>query len=127
MANPFGSSLDESVPEGYIAVFCPHITLLSHELSKSVRAELKATWGSNTLPDFPEVTHGEPYFASNGAKESWVVDCIEQDAIRAWVTEVITLLGLDVTIDPSRVYHLSVANRTGSPYDSVPDPWNHRQ
>ena len=119
----------EAIPAPFIAI--PekerHITLLSSELSPAVRKELKASWGSNTLPPFPEVTYGYgPYIADNGNKCSIACDVMEQDAIRAWVIEVVKILGLDITIDPSRVYHVSVANLTGSPFASVPDPWNHR-
>jgi hypothetical protein len=114
-----------AIPQGFVRVSEPHITLMARELSKPVKAELKATWGSNTLPEFPTVTYGQPYYSSNGVKQSIVVDCVEQSEIRVWLQDVIRILMLDVTLDPTRVYHLSVANRTGSPYDSVPDPWNH--
>lgn len=114
------------LPEGFVRVDHTHITLLSSELSKPVRAYLKSNWGSSSLPEFPSVTFGESYLADNGKKASVVADCNEQEAIREWVSEVVSILGLDVTVDPSRVYHVSIANRTGSQYDSVPDPWNHR-
>ncbi|MFA6270670.1 MAG: hypothetical protein WC657_05705 [Candidatus Paceibacterota bacterium] len=115
-----------NIPEGYVRVDHTHITLLSSELSKAVRAYLKSNWGASSLPAFPNVTFGETYLADNGKKASLVATCNEQAEIRAWVQQVVAILGLDVQVDPSRVYHVSIANRTGSQFDSVPDPWNHR-
>jgi hypothetical protein len=117
--------LDMGIPEGYKCVDHLHITLLSNELGKDVRKELKSK-DLSILAPFPSVSFGSPYCASNGAKESYVCDCIEQDAIRTWVENAIATLGIAVTLNPARVYHVSVANRTGSVFDSVPDPWNHR-
>ena len=116
-----------AIPEGYKQVTSLHITLLSSELPKAVRKELKGIWGMSSLPEFPSITfESKPFFANNGKKESLVLNCNEQDEIRAWLVEVIAILGLSVTVNPERVFHLSVANRTGSKFDSVPDPWNHR-
>jgi len=116
-----------NIPPGYVRVSPAHITLLSSELPNNVRKILKGIWNTLELPPFPEVTYGEPYLANNGRKESLVAPCNEQGAIRAWVEQVVDMLGLDgIVIDPNREYHVSVANPTGSPFDSVPDPWNHR-
>jgi hypothetical protein len=113
------------IPAGFLPVEEPHITLLSSELGKDVRKILKGK-DLSILPPFPAVTFGPAYSADNGTKASLVCDCVEQAEIRAWVESAIATLGIPVTLDPSRVYHVSVANRTGSKFDSVPDPWNHR-
>jgi hypothetical protein len=112
------------IPSGYLPVKYAHITILANELGKDRKAWKTANLKS--LPAFPSVTFSAPYLASNGTKESVVCDCIEQDAIREWVIQSIAILGIPVTLNPERVFHISVANRTGSQYDSVPDPWNHR-
>lgn len=113
------------IPAGFLPVDQPHITLLSSELGKDVRKALKGR-DLSALPDFPAVTWGAPYSADNGIKASLVCDCVEQSQIRAWVESAVAALGIAVVVDPARVYHVSVANRTGSQFDSVPDPWNHR-
>lgn len=114
-----------TIPEGLIAVDHPHITLLSNELSREVRATMRGR-DLASLPAFPEVTFGEPYIAETAERRTLVCDCIEQDAIRAWVESAVAALGIPVVVDPSRVYHISVANTTGSQFNSIPDPWNHR-
>lgn len=114
-----------AVPDGYVMVDVPHITLLSNEIGKDVRRAIKGM-DLACLPAFPNVTFGMPYLADNGTKASVVCDVNEQDEVRAWVESAITALGVTVTMNPERVYHISVANRTGSRYDSVPDPWNCR-
>lgn len=113
------------IPAGYLPVDQPHITLLSSELGKDVRKAMKGM-DLACLPPFPSVTFGPAYSADNGTKASIVCDCNEQAEIRAWVESAVAALGIAVTLNPERVYHVSVANRTGSQFDSVPDPWNHR-
>ena len=113
------------IPAGFLPVDQPHITLLSSELGKDVRKALKGR-DLSALPAFPAVTFGPAYSADNGTKASLVCDVIEQGAVRAWVESAVAALGIAVVVDPSRVYHVSVANRTGSQFDGVPDPWNHR-
>lgn len=113
------------VPAGYLPVDHPHITLLA-----GVELGDRKAWKTadlSLLPVFPSLTFGPTYFASNGTKESVVADVVEQDIIREWLVQAVAILGIPAVLNPSRVYHISVANRTGSQYDSVPDPWNHRQ
>ena len=112
------------VPAGYVPVDHPHITLLAGELGKDRKAWKAADLSS--LPAFPSVTFSAPYLASNGAKESVVCDCVEQQAISEWLAQAIAIVGIPAVLNPARVFHISVANRTGSQYDSVPDPWNCR-
>lgn len=112
------------VPTGYLLVDHPHITLLA-----GVELGDRKVWKTadlSVLPAFPSVTFSSPYLASNGTKESVVCDCVEQSIIREWLVQSIAILGIPVALNPERVFHISVANRTGSQYDSVPDPWNHR-
>lgn len=114
------------IPEGFVSVDHLHITLLSSELSKEARKDLKGK-DLSSIPSFPSVSFLEPYVAHNGVKGSIVVDCVEQSAIKEWVEGIVEQLGIDCKINPERVYHLSIANFTGSQFDSVPDPWNHKQ
>ena len=111
------------VPTGYLPVDHLHITLLAG-LELGNRKAWK-TADLSLLPAFPSLTFGPTYFASNGTKESVVCDCNEQTAIREWLVQAVAILGIPAVLNPERVFHISIANRTGSQYDSVPDPWNH--
>ena len=115
------------VPEGMQPVTALHMTLLSSELDKDARKQVKKAFNPATLPPFPSVTFGQPYEADNGAKRSMVVDANEQNAIRTWCKLACAVMGLpEGTVNEARVYHVSIANPTGSQFDSVPDPWNHK-
>lgn len=116
-----------TIPPGLVAVDHPHITLLSSELSRAVRQALRGINIAAIDEPFPTVTFGEPYIADNGTRRTLVCDCVEQAEIRAWLLDAVACLNLDVTVNESRVYHISVANLTGIQFDSIPDPWNHRQ
>lgn len=122
--DPFASL---TIPDGMVRVDQIHVTILSSELDKDTRKILKGK-DLSILSPMPTVTFGAPYVASNSdtGKQSLVCDCNEQAEIRAWVESAVAALGIAVTLNPERVYHVSVANRTGSQFDSVPDPWNHR-
>ena len=124
VAEPIGFKCP--IPEGFFYIDHPHITLLSWELSKENKQKLRDT-DLSILDEFPSITWNKPYLADNGKKISIVRDAIEQQAIKAWVWKAIADLKLDCYVDNSRIYHVSVANKTGSQYDSVPDPWNHRK
>ena len=121
------SAPEIDIEEDFVKVDKSHITLLSYELSKDARKVMKTDFNSTNCTPFPTITFGDPYKADNGTKCSIVVDCNEQESIRKWIEDnIINVINADISIDPSRIYHISVANRTGSQFDSVPDPWNHR-
>ena len=116
------------IPPNMKPVDASHVTLLSRELSRAGRDKLESM-DLSCLPPFPALTWGPAYLADNGKKCSLVRDAREQEEVAHWVALAVHRLGLgpeDVRLDPSRVYHVSVANMTGSPFDSVADPWNHR-
>lgn len=115
------------VPEGMQPVKELHMTLLSSELDKTARKHVKQVFNPDTLPPFPNVTFGQPYEADNGVKSSIVVDANEQNAIRTWCKLACVVMGLpEGVVNEERVYHVSIGNPTGSQFDSVPDPWNHK-
>lgn len=116
------------IPPALKPVDRPHVTLLYKELSQAGRDKLKHA-DLSCLPPFPPLTWGPAYLADDGKKRSLVRDAQEQDEIQLWVALAAHQLGLgaeDVLLDTNRVYHVSVANKTGSVFDSVPDPWNWR-
>lgn len=54
-------------------------------------------------------------------RTSWIVLLRNQDAWRMYVNRFMAMVGLPIDPEPRRVYHISVANLTGSPFDSVGD------
>jgi len=121
------STFSGMIPEGMKPVDVLHMTLLSSELDKEARKHVKGVFNPDILPPFPSVTYGEPYEANNGTKHSVAVNANEQNAIRTWCKLACAIMGLpEETVNEARVYHVSIANLTGSQFDSVPDPWNHK-
>ena len=115
------------IPDNMQPVTGLHITLLSSELDKEARKRFKEAWKENTyLPTFPYVTFGPAYLADSGKKRSLVCNVNEQDKVRQWVIACLALLGIAADAY-YRVYHVSIANPTGSKFDSVPDPWRYRK
>jgi hypothetical protein len=121
------NDFSDMIPEGMIPVDHLHVTLLSSELPKELRAKIKKDFSILDKLEFPDVTFGNPYIVDNGTKRSAVVDLNEQEPVRLWVKLALALFEIDTSIiNPARVYHVSIANKTGSQFDSVPDPWNHK-
>jgi len=116
------------LPEGMVPVDELHITLLSSERDKEARKRFKQAWAekSDQLLPFPNVTFGPAYFADSGKKRSIACNVVEQNAVRQWVIACLVLLGIEADAY-FKVYHVSVANPTGSKFDSVPDPWRYRK
>ena len=120
---------DYILPEGMEPVSELHITLLSSELDKEARKVFKARFAERSadLLPFPNVTFSPvAYYADSGKKRSFVVNVNEQDKVRQWVIACLALLGIAADAY-YRVYHVSIANPTGSKFDSVPDPWRYRK
>ena len=112
---------DQLPPE---AVMLPedkfHVTLIHQSILKPYRKELK----SMKLPPapiarlIPEVEERPP----EGDKRSWVVwlDDDSQREMKEYVQEVMQLLGAPAgDPEPDRRFHISIANLTGNPGDSV--------
>lgn len=120
---------DYQIPEGMEPVSELHITLLSSELDKEARKIMKQRFAerSQDLLPFPAITFSHAaYLADSGKKQSVVVNVNEQDKVRQWVIGCLALMGIAADAY-FRVYHVSIANPTGSKFDSVPDPWRYRK
>ena len=53
-------------------------------------------------------------------KKSWAVELENQDEMRKYVAEFMELLGdTNINPEPERKFHISLANLTGNPQDSV--------
>jgi len=89
-----------------------HVSLVNQRL---MTPELVEKVGEASIPF--ELTLKEPQRAVEGDKESWYAEVNEQAELDQYVSE---LLGTNP--DPDRVYHVSLANKTGNPRQSVAYP-----
>jgi hypothetical protein len=94
-----------------------HVTLIHQSVLKPFRKEIK----SIDLPTAPPIIlDNEVFERTSPGKKSWAVRLQNQDEMREYVNEVMELLGSDNTNpEPERVFHVSLANLTGEPRDSV--------
>ena len=124
IASNVSSLLQQLPPE---AVALPedkfHVTLAHQSVLKPYRKQLKQLSKEGMLPPPPpSVLEGtvEERVDEELGRKSWVVWIKNQADLKAYVQEVIQLVG-GPTVDPepSRRFHISIANLTGNPGDSV--------
>ena len=94
-----------------------HITLIHQSVLKPFRKEIK----SIDLPTAPPIILDEEVFERKSpGKKSWAVRLENQDEMREYVKNIMEMLGSQNTNpEPERVFHVSLANLTGNPHDSV--------
>ena len=94
-----------------------HLTLIHQSILKPFRKQLK----NIELPDIPPIILDDEVFErSSPGKKSWAVRIVNQEDLREYVAGVMSLLGSSNTNpEPERVFHISLANLTGNPHDSV--------
>lgn len=91
-----------------------HITMLHQKLAKPL-AKLNMPPLQTELSFNPE----NIYAVEREGKKSLFVLVNEQDALKAYMNNLGPSLGIELQIEPNRVYHVSLANLTGNPMDSV--------
>ena len=101
-----------------------HVTLINQSILKPLRAELK-----NRSKDYWSIfAQANIIFAGNVevrvdeelGRKSWVLWLENQDEMREYVKTIMdNLTGEGYDPEPERRYHVSVANLTGNPGDSV--------
>ena len=100
-----------------------HVTLIHQSVLKPFRKEIKnkiKTGEFNLPPHPPVLLEDDVWERESTGKKSWAVRLENQDEMRNYVKEVMTLLGSQNTNpEPERVFHVSLANLTGHPTDSV--------
>lgn len=83
-----------------------HITLLHQSAAKPLKGK--------EIPQYEgDITYGDCYLAKRGEQVSAFVVINEQDELRNYVES------FGVGVEPTRIYHISLANLTGNPGDSV--------
>ena len=94
-----------------------HVTLIHQSILNAFKDQMK----SADLPETPEVILDDEVFVrTSPGKKSWAVRLQNQEEMKRYVEEVMRLLGSNNTNpEPERVFHVSLANLTGNPHDSV--------
>ncbi len=94
-----------------------HVTLIHQSILKPFRKQIK----NMELPNPPPITLDDKVFERPApGKKSWAVKLKNQDEMREYVTQIMEMLGSSNTDpEPERRFHVSLANLTGEPKDSV--------
>ena len=99
-----------------------HVTLAHQNVLKPFRKQLKVLAKAGELPPAPPVILGsewEERTDEESGRKSWVVWVQNQDELRNYVNQIMQLVGGDTNPEPDRRFHISLANLTGNPGDSV--------
>lgn len=95
-----------------------HITLLNQAVLKPFAKELKGK-------EFPQytgsITYGDVYSVTreDEGKHSVFVVINEQEELYKYILDALAEMGIVAEPESSRIYHISLANKTGNPHDSV--------
>ncbi len=93
-----------------------HITLLNQAILKPFVKELKGK-------EFPQyigpLTYGPIYSIVRDGKHSVFVVINEQGELSDYISNILDEIGIPAKPESSRIYHISLANKTGNPLDSV--------
>ncbi len=94
-----------------------HVTLVHQSILKPFQENIK----NIDLPIPPPIVlEDDVWDRDSMGKKSWAVRLKNQDDMRSYVQQVMELLGSQNTNpEPERVFHVSLANLTGNPMDSV--------
>lgn len=93
-----------------------HITLLNQAVLKPFAKELK----EKSFPEYDgPITYGDSYFITRDQKESVFVVIKEQGKLSNYISRTLEEMGINAKPEPNRIYHITLANKTGNPHDSV--------
>jgi len=98
-----------------------HVTLIHQDFLKPFRGQIKTM----TFEDAPPIILDTGVIIKTDSsgdinKKSWAINLANQSEMRDYVADVMERLGADLTNpEPERVFHISIANLTGNPHDSV--------
>ena len=99
-----------------------HVTIIHQSVLKPFRKLMK----NIELPAPPSISIGsEIKAACEGEKKSYFVEINEQQKLKDYVNEVMTMVGGPADPEPSRVFHISLTNKTGNPHDSIAYTWEY--
>ena len=94
-----------------------HVTLIHQSILKPFRNKIKTI--EFPVPP-PVILEDEVWERQSPGKKTWAVRLKNLKEMRDYVAQVMELLGSNNTNpEPERVFHVSLANLTGNPRDSV--------
>ena len=94
-----------------------HVTLVHQSILSSFKDKLGKM---DFLKPPPIELEDEVWERSSPGKKSWAIRVKNQDDMRNYVKQVMKSLGSqNLKPEPERVFHVSIANLTGQPKDSV--------
>ena len=99
-----------------------HVTLAHQSVLKPFKKQLKAMAKAGELPPAPSVilnNDWEERVDEELGRKSWVAWAENQDELRDYVNQIMELIGGPPDPEPERTFHISLANLTGNPGDSV--------
>jgi len=98
-----------------------HVSLIHQKHLKPWRKELKAAFKAGSLKEFPApLFMDDPIKVVRDERTSWILVASNQVELRKHCKEFLAVLGEEPK-DTRRVYHVTIANLTGSRKDSVGD------
>jgi len=109
----------EAVPLGNDRL---HVTLVHQSVLKPFKKQLKALANAGELPLEPPVKLGrnwEERVDEEQGRKSWVVWVENQADLVDYVNQIMKRIGGPPNPEPDRRFHVSLANLTGDPGDSV--------
>ncbi len=98
-----------------------HVTLIHQDFLKPYRKHLKTMKFDDAPPVILDTGFIVKSDSSEGTeKTSWAINLANQSEMRDYVIGVMEQLGAEITNpEPERIFHISIANLTGNPHDSV--------
>ena len=99
-----------------------HVTLAHQSVLKPYRKQLKAMAKAGEIPSGPQpvLIHEIEERADDATgRKSWVVWLENQDEMKDYVNQIMEMVGGPMDPEPGRRFHISLANLTGNPGDSV--------
>jgi len=112
-------SLQENLPSDAVRLQEKdlHVTLIHQSILKPFEEQLEEM----QLPLAPPIILDDEIFErTSPGKKSWAIRLRNQDEMRDYVGQIMELLGSPNTDpEPERRFHVSLANLTGDPHDSV--------
>ena len=99
-----------------------HVTLAHQSVLKPYKKQLKAMGKAAEIPSGPPpvlLPEVEERVDETLGRKSWGVWLENQDEMKDYVNQIMEMVGGPLGPEPSRRFHISLANLTGNPGDSV--------
>jgi len=99
-----------------------HVTLAHQSVLKPYKKQLKAMGKAGEIPSGPQpalIHEIEERADDELGRKSWVVWLENQDEMKGYVNQIMEMVGGPMDPEPGRRFHISLANLTGNPGDSV--------